>query len=98
MAHARIATLTGGVVTSLPVRPGQWVGEQQEIARIRLPGGALEVLTAPWPGAVTGVQVNLGDTVLPGAIIATLGDLGRLQVETTDVDEFIIRHVAPAWR
>lgn len=95
VAHARIATLAGGTVASLPVKAGQRVEEHYEIARMRLPGGAAEVLTAPWAGTITGLLVNLGDSLLPGTVVATIGDLSRLQVETTDVDEFIIRHVAP---
>ncbi|MBI2322532.1 MAG: HlyD family efflux transporter periplasmic adaptor subunit, partial [Chloroflexi bacterium] len=74
------------------VEVGEAVREQQEIARVRGPGGT-EVLVAPWDGTITSLPVQVGDTVLPGALIATVGDLSRLQVETTDVDEFIIAYV-----
>lgn len=92
LAQARVGTLSGGTVTRLAVEIGDTVEEEQEIARIRGPNG-IEVLTAPWRGTITTVPVHLGDTVLPGAIVATVGDLRALQVETTDVDEFLIAHV-----
>jgi multidrug efflux pump subunit AcrA (membrane-fusion protein) len=87
--QARVGTLEGGVVRQLLVEPGDTVEEQQEIGRVR---GAqtTEVLTAPLRGTVTDVLVRVGDTVTPGTIVATIGDLSRLQVETTDVDEFIV--------
>ncbi len=88
--QARIGTLSGGVIARLVVEPGTVVGETQEIARVRGADGAVEVLTAPWAGTITSVPVRLGDTVTPGAIVAGIADLRALQVETTDVDEFII--------
>jgi multidrug efflux pump subunit AcrA (membrane-fusion protein) len=92
VAQARVGTLAGGTVARLAVAVGDAVDEEQEIARVRGPNG-IEVLTAPWRGTITTVPAHLGDTVLPGAIVATIGDLSRLQVETTDVDEFLIAHV-----
>jgi HlyD family secretion protein len=92
VAQARVGTLVGGTVTRLAVEVGDSVEEEQEIARVRGPNG-IEVLTAPWRGTITTVPVHLGDTILPGAIVATVGDLRQLQVETTDVDEFLIAHV-----
>ncbi len=61
---------------------------------MRGPGG-LEVLVAPLDGVVTGVLVHAGDTVVPGTVVATVGDLRQLQVETTDVDEFLVGRVQP---
>jgi multidrug efflux pump subunit AcrA (membrane-fusion protein) len=94
IAQARIGTLGGGIVHSLAVGVGQQVGQEQEVARIRSANG-VEVLTAPWRGTITGIPVHVGDTVMPGTIVATIGDLSRLDVETTDVDEFLIAHVQP---
>lgn len=91
-AVARVGTLAGGVVAQVRVEVGEAVREQQEIARVRGPNGT-EVLVAPWDGTITSLPVQLGDTVMPGTLIATVADLRRLQVETTDVDEFIIAHV-----
>jgi multidrug efflux pump subunit AcrA (membrane-fusion protein) len=93
IAEARIGTLIGGVVQSISVEVGQRAGQEQEVARIRGANGT-DVLTAPWTGMITGVPVHGGDTVLAGTTIARIGDLSRLQVETTDVDEFVIAHVA----
>lgn len=90
--QARIGTLSGGVIATLSVQVGQTVEEQQEVARVRQATGT-EVLTAPWSGTITGIPVSVGDTVLPGTTIAYLSDLSRLQVETTDVDEFIIASI-----
>lgn len=92
--RANIGTLGGGVVESLAVADGQTVQEHQEIARVHGPAG-VEVLTAPMRGTVTGTLVHDGDTVLPGAIVATVGDLNLLHVETDDVDEFLIGEVHP---
>lgn len=93
VAQARIGTQGGGVVLSIAVAPGDAVEAQQEIARVRGQAG-IEVLAAPWAGTITGVPAQAGDTVLPGTVIATLADLSRLQIETTDVDEFLIPHIS----
>ena len=92
IAQARVGTLGGGVLARLVVEPGDAVSEGQEIARVR---GAsdLEIVTAPFAGTVTALEARLGDTLLPGAIIATVGDLSALRVETTDVDEFLISRI-----
>ena len=42
---------------------------------------------------MTNVLVHMGDTVLPGATILVLADLRTLQVETSDVDQFLVAHV-----
>lgn len=97
MAQARVGTLTGGIVASISVDVGELVGEQQEIARVRSAAG-VEVLTAPLRGTITGIPVHVGDTALPGTMVATVGDLSRLHVETTDVDEFLIARVRPGQR
>jgi ABC-type lipoprotein export system ATPase subunit len=93
IAQARIGTLHGGVVNRLAVSVGQQVEEAQEVARIIGPTGAVEVLIAPWRGTITDIPVHVGDTVAAGAHVASIGDLSRLQVETTDVDEFIVGRV-----
>jgi multidrug efflux pump subunit AcrA (membrane-fusion protein) len=95
IAQARVATLTGGVVSQLTAEVGRQVEEGQELARVRGPNG-IEVLTAPWRGTIMRVPVHLGDTITPGTVVATIGDLSRLQVETTDVDEFLVPHARPS--
>jgi len=93
VAQARIGTLTGGTVNRLAVTVGQRVDEGQEIARIIGPTGAAETVVAPWRGTITDIPVHVGDTVAVGAVVALVGDLSRLQVETTDVDEFVVGRV-----
>jgi multidrug efflux pump subunit AcrA (membrane-fusion protein) len=88
--QARVGTLGGGVVVRLSAVAGDRIVDQGEIARVRGPNGTVEVLTAPWSGTITAVPVHYGDTVLAGTTIATVGDLSHLQVETTDVDEYLI--------
>jgi ABC-type lipoprotein export system ATPase subunit/biotin carboxyl carrier protein len=95
IAQAKIGTLHGGVVNRLAVSVGQNVDEAQEIARINGPDGSAELLVAPWRGTITDIPVHVGDTVAVGAVVASIGDLSRLQVETTDVDEFIVGRVKP---
>jgi hypothetical protein len=93
--QARVGTLGGGVLLGLNVTIGEKVEAQHELARVR--GAAdVEVLTAPFGGTVTGLLAHTGDTLVPGAGVLMVADLSRLQVETTDVDEFLIGHVRAA--
>lgn len=94
IAQARVGTVGGGVVTRLAVAVGQKVAGQEELARVRGVGGT-EVVTAPWPGTVVQVPVQEGDTLPPGATVAVVADLSRLQVETSDVDEFLVGRLRP---
>jgi len=54
-----------------------------------------EILMAPWRGTILGLNAHLGDTLMPGAVVATIGDLSRYQVRTTDVDEYLISQIQP---
>jgi multidrug efflux pump subunit AcrA (membrane-fusion protein) len=92
--QARVGTLGGGVLLGLSVAIGDRVEAQQELARVR--GQAdVEVLKAPFSGTVTGALAHTGDTLLPGAGVVLVADLSRLEVDTTDVDEFLVGHVHP---
>lgn len=91
--QAHVGTQSGGVVQRLDVRPGDQVGSQTPLAFVVGPSGA-DVVTAPFGGTVTNVLVHAGDTLVPGATIAILADLHTLQVETSDVDEFLVSKVA----
>lgn len=53
------------------------------------------VLTAPFAGTVGEVYVREGETVIPGQPqpVLILGDLGSLQVETTDLRETDVGHI-----
>ena len=88
--QARVAAIQGGVVRALPKLPGASVADREELARLETTGGAVEVLSAPYGGTVLAVPVRLGDTVPPGTVVAIVGDLRQLRVETTDVDEYLI--------
>jgi len=44
-------------------------------------------LVAPFDGTVVSVDISSGETVVPGRVVVTMGDLSRFQVETTDLSE-----------
>jgi biotin carboxyl carrier protein len=93
-SQARVATMGGGVVRTLPRQPGDRVQARDELARLEGPGGTTEVLSSPFAGTVLAVPPNVGDSLLPGAPVAVVGDLSELRVETTDVDEYLIASLA----
>ncbi len=94
VVRARVGTQSGGVIRTLDATAGQRVLPQQELGVIQGPTGA-ETVTAPFGGTVTDVLVHLGDTVLPGAVIASVADLTAYQIETTDVDQFLVAQLRP---
>ena len=48
---------------------------------------AQSTLIAPFDGVIVATDVSPGETVVPGRVIITMGDLSRLQVETKDLSE-----------
>jgi multidrug resistance efflux pump len=50
-------------------------------------------LIAPFDGSVVAIRTNLGEVVRPGQAVLVIGDLGHLQVETTDLSEREISRV-----
>jgi multidrug resistance efflux pump len=93
-AQAQVGTIVGGVILQISVGVGDVVREQQEVARIRgVDSSSVELVLSPIQGTVADVLVHAGDTVAPGAIVAVVADLHRLQVETTDVDEYIVGQI-----
>jgi RND family efflux transporter MFP subunit len=48
---------------------------------------AQSALLAPIGGTVVTMEVNTGETVVPGRVIVILGDLSKYQIETTDLSE-----------
>jgi len=48
---------------------------------------AQATLLAPFDATVTLIDVSPGEIVVPGQVVIVLGDLSRLQVETTDLSE-----------
>ncbi len=45
-------------------------------------------LTAPFDGQITQLNLRAGETVAAGAVVATLADVSRWRVETSDLDEW----------
>jgi len=90
--QARVGTLSGGQVQQLSASLGSEVDAQTPLAWVTGPSGT-EIVTAPFSGSVTNVLVHAGDTLVPGETIAVVADMQTLQVETSDVDEFLVGHV-----
>jgi RND family efflux transporter MFP subunit len=44
-------------------------------------------LVAPFDGTIVSVDISPAETVVPGLVVITLGDLSRFQVETEDLSE-----------
>ena len=95
--QARVGTLGGGQVQQLTANLGAEVSAQTPLAWVLGPSGT-EVVTAPFSGSVTNVLVHEGDTLMPGATIAVVANMHALQVETSDVDEFLVGHVSVGQR
>jgi hypothetical protein len=89
VAQARVGTIQGGTLRSAPAA-GRNVLAGEELARIESPLGNPETVVAPFAGTVLAVPVQVGDTLVPGALVALVGDLTQLRVETTDVDEYLV--------
>ena len=92
--RATLAVISPGTVEALFAEAGQSVESKALIARVQGPNGA-ELVVAPWRGTLTTLQVHVGDTLQPGAVIGTVADLSQLQVETVDVDEFQVAKLHP---
>jgi HlyD family secretion protein len=84
-------------VQQLQASLGAEVSAQAPLAWVVGPSGT-EIVTAPFRGSVTNVLVHAGDTLTPGATIAVVADMHALQVETSDVDEFLVSDVSVAQR
>jgi biotin carboxyl carrier protein len=99
LAQSRVGTVSGGVLDRLSVAVGDRVPAAAELGLVRPRSDApVEVLTAPRAGTVTSVSASVGDTLAPGAVVTVIADLSRLQVETTDLDEFLVSRVFPGQR
>ncbi len=44
-------------------------------------------LVAPFAGTIASVDISSGETVVPGQVVITMGDLSKFQVETKDLSE-----------
>jgi RND family efflux transporter MFP subunit len=54
---------------------------------------AQATLTAPYDGTIVAINVKTGELVQPGEVVAVIGTLNHLQVQTTDLSEKNIAHV-----
>lgn len=54
---------------------------------------AQSALTAPFAATVISVDTVAGETVVPGRVVVTLGDLSKFRVETTDLSELDVTRV-----
>ena len=50
-------------------------------------------LTAPFDGTIISVDVETGETVVPGRVLILIADLSRYQIETTDLSEIDVTRV-----
>jgi HlyD family secretion protein len=50
-------------------------------------------LVAPIEGTIVSVDISSGETVVPGQVVITMGDLSRFQVETEDLSELDVPRV-----
>lgn len=50
-------------------------------------------LVAPFEGTIVSVDISPAETVVPGRVIVTMGDLSTFQVETKDLSERDVPHV-----
>lgn len=48
---------------------------------------AQSTLVAAFDGTIVSVDISSGETVVPGRVVITMGDLSRFQVETKDLSE-----------
>ena len=48
---------------------------------------AQSTLVAPFDGTIVAVDISAGETVVPGRVVITMGDLSTFQVETKDLSE-----------
>jgi HlyD family secretion protein len=54
---------------------------------------AQATLVAPFDGTVVSIKIAPGELVQPGQVALVLGDLARLQIETTDLSERVVAGV-----
>lgn len=54
---------------------------------------AQSALAAPFDATVVAVDTVAGETVVPGRVVVTLGDLSKFRIETTDLSELDVTRV-----
>jgi HlyD family secretion protein len=86
-AEQQLALLKAGATQEEIAIANTQVNQAQaalQAARVALEEATLR---APNGGTITAVQVNSGETVMPGQVVLALADLSLLRVETTDLSE-----------
>jgi multidrug efflux pump subunit AcrA (membrane-fusion protein) len=91
-SYVRVSSLAPGRVSRLAVREGDEVFERQELVRVDT-GADLALILAPMRGTVTALLFKVGESVAIGQAVATIADLSRFVIETTDVDEFTVARI-----
>ncbi|GIW05864.1 MAG: hypothetical protein KatS3mg060_0669 [Dehalococcoidia bacterium] len=89
---ANISPSVPGQVTTVFVREGQEVAERQELVRLESELGT-QTLLAPFRSTVAQLNAKRGETVLAGQPAVVVGDLSRLVVETTDLNEYGVARI-----
>ncbi|MCL6649578.1 MAG: efflux RND transporter periplasmic adaptor subunit [Chloroflexi bacterium] len=94
---ANVSPSVPGRVSEILVREGQEIGERQELLRLESEVGTVS-LVAPFRGTVAQILPRRGETVLAGQPAVVIGDLSRLVVETTDLNEYGVARIAVGQR
>ena len=63
------------------------VERKQSISALALERLNQATLKTPIAGTIVSIDIAVGETVTPGLIVVTIGDLSKMQVETTDLGE-----------
>jgi multidrug efflux pump subunit AcrA (membrane-fusion protein) len=94
VAEARMALVQAGAAAEEIALAATTVTE----AKIELDAARVHLercdLRAPFAGTVGDVEIEPGEEVVAGDVVATMGDLSELRVETTDLDEIDVARVA----
>ncbi len=86
-AQSQLAALKAGA------RPEQLAAARAQVEAAQAALEALQAqlprysLTAPFDGVLLGLDIQPGETAVPGTPVLVVGDLSRLRVETTDLSE-----------
>lgn len=61
-----------GAVTSAPVAAAPVAQVQKSAPVVKKPAASAKAVTAPLPGVIVGIKVNIGDVVKAGQVVAVL--------------------------
>jgi HlyD family secretion protein len=83
----------------VPSAPWEIAAAEADVAQaaveLRMTKSALEhtVLRAPFAGTVTRIEVEVGDLIEPGQVVAVLATVDRLKARTVDLTELDVARV-----